>query len=82
MIVALIAERGGYVMQAAKFKRTTEDVKAPARVDQVIAKVTALAGELGADPLIIEQVYRTMISGFINAEMEEHAALQGDGENL
>ena len=32
-IVALLAERGGYVKQAARFKKTTDDVKAPQRVE-------------------------------------------------
>lgn len=74
-IATLIAERGGYVKQAARFKKTTDDVKAPQRVEQVIAKVVALSQELGANPSVTEQVYRAMISGFINAEMAEHAAL-------
>jgi isochorismate pyruvate lyase len=75
-IVAFLAERGGYVKQAAKFKRSTDDVRAPQRVEQVISKVVALAGELGANTDVTEQVYRAMISGFINAELAEHAALQ------
>ncbi|MBU2760270.1 chorismate mutase [Acidithiobacillus sulfurivorans] len=74
-IVALLAERGGFVKQAARFKKTTDDVKAPQRVEQVIAKVTALSQELGANPSVTELVYRAMISGFINAELNEHAAL-------
>jgi isochorismate pyruvate lyase len=77
-IVTLLAERGAYVKQAAQFKKTTADVKAPQRVEQVISKVTALSVELGANPSVTEQVYRAMISGFINAELAEHAALQGN----
>lgn len=75
-IVALIAERGGYVKQAARFKKTTDDVKAPQRVEQVISKVSALSQELGASPSVTEQVYRAMINGFINAELIEHASLK------
>ena len=78
-IVTLLAERGGYVKQAARFKKTTDDVKAPQRVEQVIAKVTALSQELGANSSVTEQVYRAMISGFINAELTEHAALNTSG---
>lgn len=74
-IVALLAERGSIVKQAARFKKTTDDVKAPQRVEQVIAKVTALSQELGANPSVTERVYRAMISGFINAELTEHAVL-------
>lgn len=78
-MVALLAERGAYVSQAARFKKTTDDVKAPQRVEQVIAKVTSLARELGANPAVTEQVYRAMIAAFIQAELAEHAALAGKG---
>ena len=78
-IVALLAERGAYVKQAAKFKKTASDVRAPQRVEQVISKVTALSVEFGANPTVTAQVYRAMIDGFINAELAEHAALQGNG---
>lgn len=75
-IVRLLAERGDYVKQAAGFKKTTDDVKAPKRVEQVISKVTSLAKELGANHAVAEQVYRAMISGFIAAELSEYSALQ------
>ena len=71
-IVTLIAERGHYVKQAARFKTSRAEVEAPQRVEQVIAKVTSLASELGADPLVIERTYRAMISAFISLEMKEH----------
>lgn len=75
-IVALLAERGAYVKQAAAFKSSTADVRAPQRVEQVIGKVVDLARAVGANPAVTEQVYRAMISGFIDAELAEHAALQ------
>ncbi|MHB1056166.1 MAG: chorismate mutase [Thermoleophilia bacterium] len=75
-IIALLAERGGYVKQAVRFKKTTDDVRAPQRVEQVIAKVTSLSRELGANASVTEQVYRAMISEFINAGLNEHAALK------
>lgn len=74
-IVALIAERGGFVKQAARFKKTTDDVKAPVRVEQVIDKVRGMAAELGGNAEVTEAVYRAMISAFIAAELEEHAEL-------
>lgn len=77
-IVSLLAERGGFVKQAASFKKTTDDVKAPQRVEQVIAKVTSLSLELGANPAVTEQVYRAMISAFINTELAEHKTLNAN----
>lgn len=73
-IVGLIAERGGYVKQAARFKKSDADVRAPQRVELVIAKVTGLAGELGADLVMVERVYRAMIAGFIEAELADFMA--------
>jgi isochorismate pyruvate lyase len=74
-IVGLLAERGSFVMQAARFKKSTDDVKAPQRVEQVISKVRALAQEADANPDITEAVYRAMIAAFIKAELAEHAAI-------
>ena len=75
-IVASLAERGAYVKQAARFKTSTDEVRAPQRVEQVIAKVTALAEEFGANTKVTEHVYRAMIAAFVTAELAEHAAVQ------
>ncbi len=74
-IVTLLAERGGYVSQAARFKKDSDGVKAPQRVEQVITKVRDLSLEMGANPEVTEQVYRAMIAAFIEQELAEHAAL-------
>ncbi|NBA96581.1 chorismate mutase [Pseudomonas sp. R5(2019)] len=74
-LVALIASRGGYAKQAARFKKTAEEVQAPQRVEQVISKVKAFSLELGANPGVTERVYRAMIEAFIEIERAEHAAL-------
>ncbi|TXT25317.1 MAG: isochorismate pyruvate lyase [Rhodocyclaceae bacterium] len=74
-LVALIAERGAYVRQAAGFKKTAEEVPAPQRVAQVLAKVGALAVELGADPAVVDATWRAMIAAFIDAERLAQAAL-------
>lgn len=74
-LVALIAERGAYVREAAGFKKTAEEVPAPQRVAQVLAKVGALAVELGADPAVVDATWRAMIAAFIDAERLAQAAL-------
>lgn len=68
-IVPLLAERGGYVLAAARFKSRAEEVPAPQRVEQVIAHVRALAEAHGAMPEVVERVYRAMIAAFIEAEL-------------
>lgn len=74
-IVKLISDRGSYVEQAAKFKKDTKDVKAPKRVEAVIQKVRIIADENNVNPDIVEQVYRTMISCFINHELIHHSKI-------
>ena len=74
-LVGLLAERGGYVRQAARFKANAAAVAAPQRVAAVLARVDALASELGADRQVVAAVWRAMIDAFIVAEQAAHAAL-------
>ncbi len=71
-IVRLLAERRALVLQAARFKKDAQDVKAPARVEQVIAKVRALAEREGIDADLVEALYREMIARFIRLELAAH----------
>lgn len=81
-IVKLIAKRGDFVKQAAKFKKDTADVKASKRVEEVISKVRNLAKITGANEEVVENVYRTMIDSFINAEMNEFEHLKNKDEKF
>lgn len=74
-LVALVAERGAYVKQAARFKKTVDEVAAPQRVAGVIERVRGLADEVGADPRGVEATWRAMIAAFVEAEQAVHAAL-------
>lgn len=70
-IVKLIAERSNFVKQASKFKKDSHEVKAPSRVEAIIHKVRGLADEYGANADLVETLYRQMIAGFINMEMDD-----------
>ena len=48
-----------------------EGVKDTGRVEKVISKVRAKAEEYGADPDMVEALYREMISRFVSMEMKE-----------
>ena len=67
-IVRLLAERGAYVLAAARFKRSAGEVKAPLRVEQIIERVRRLAQSHGAMPDVVERIYRDMIEAFTDAE--------------
>ena len=76
MLVDLLAERGRYVREAARFKRNQTEVAAPDRVKQVIDKALAHALATGAEPEVVEAVYRSMVAAFIQIESRQHQALQ------
>ena len=75
-IVKLVALRGRFVKQAAKFKRDNEDVKAPKRVEEVISKVKNIARLNGANEEVVENIYKAMIESFIKLEMKEFENLK------
>mgnify|MGYP000987968556 CR=1 FL=1 len=75
LMLALLAERGDYVRQAARFKRDAAEVPAPKRVEAVVARVCEQARALGADPAVAEATWRAMIAAFIQSELAAHAAL-------
>ena len=70
-IIRLIAERGTFVSQASRFKKNEEGVRDNSRVEKVIQKVRAKAETYGANPDMVERIYREMIAGFIKMEMKE-----------
>ena len=70
-IIKLIAERGSFVAQASKFKKNEDGVRDSSRVEKVIQKVREKAELYGANPDMVETLYREMISRFINMEMSE-----------
>lgn len=69
-IIKLMAQRGQYVLAASAFKKDRKAVGAPERVAAVILKVRKKAEAYGADPDMVENLYRMMIESFIKMEME------------
>jgi isochorismate pyruvate lyase len=68
-IVSLISRRERLVRRAGALKRDDASVRAPARVEQVIANVRGYASQQGVDPTVVEETYRAMIAAFIEFEM-------------
>ena len=74
-IVSLLAERSGYVAQAARIKQSADQVHDQARIDFIVDRVKTLAREQGAAEAVIEATYRAMIAAFIEFEHGEFAQL-------
>ncbi|WP_203822600.1 chorismate mutase [Paractinoplanes ferrugineus] len=71
-LVALLARRQELVAAAAGFKRDEDAVRAPDRVERVVAAVRAKAGPAGLDPGVAEAIWRAMITAFIDFELARH----------
>jgi len=70
-IVELIAERNSYIHQAASFKESVDEVKAPDRVDEVIQNVRGKALEHNLSPNLITDLYKLMINEMVDTEISE-----------
>ena len=72
ILVGLLAEREALVRRAGRLKADADAVRAPERVERVIARVRAIASEVGASPAVVEATYRAMIDAFIRLELDVH----------
>lgn len=70
-IVALVARRNERVLRLLEHKRTPDAIRVPAREEEVVANVRRMATENGADPDVVERVYRAMIAAFVEYELRE-----------
>ncbi len=70
-IVELIAKRNDYIKQAAKFKESVDEVKAPERIDAVIQRLRRKALDLDLSPNLIAELYTKMIDEMVETEIAE-----------
>jgi isochorismate pyruvate lyase len=77
-LVDLMAERFGYVERAWQLKTQPAEARVPWRVQQVIDRVRARAGERGLSPELVEAIWRQMIGWFIQYEEEKLSAARDD----
>jgi isochorismate pyruvate lyase len=71
-LVELLARRQELVRRAAAFKVDEQAVRAPERVEQVVAGARERAAAAGLSPDVAEAVWRAMIAAFIQLELHEH----------
>ncbi|MBN2610707.1 MAG: chorismate mutase [Bacteroidales bacterium] len=70
-IISLFGKRFRYVKEIVKFKEKNEEsIVAKERRDAVIASRRELAAENGLNPDVIENLYRNLISHFIEEELK------------
>jgi isochorismate pyruvate lyase len=75
-LVAMLAERQGYIERAAEIKQDRNVVRDEARIEDVVAKVLVTAREAGLDPKIAEPVWRMLIERCIAHEFDRFDELK------
>lgn len=69
-LVALLAERQGYMDAAARIKTDRNVVRDPARIEQVVANVLQHAAKAGLSAQIAEPLWRLLIERSIAHELD------------
>ncbi|MBE7468096.1 MAG: chorismate mutase [Anaerolineales bacterium] len=69
-VIRLLGHRAEYVRQVVNFKRTPEEVRAPARYAEVMRRRRELAEANGLNPDVIEEMYKLLVESFIQEEMK------------
>ena len=75
-LVDLLAERSGYVDQAARIKTEEDQIRDVPRIDHVITKVRRHSAAVGLDADLPERIRRGTIECFIAHENTEHRRIQ------
>lgn len=71
-IIQLLGTRFEYVKAAAKFKTNEASVRSPDRVQVMLKQRQIWAETAGLDPVIIENLYRSLIQYFTEVELQHH----------
>lgn len=69
-IIALLGQRFAFVKAAARYKTSASSVKAPDRLQAMLAQRRIWAEAEGLNPEAIEQLYRDLVSYFIAEELQ------------
>ena len=76
-IVGLLADRLHYIEEAARIKRSRDQVRDEARIADVLKKVEAEARRIGANAGVLVETYRTLIEASIAYELGVFDRLKG-----
>ncbi|MFC3627282.1 isochorismate lyase [Vogesella amnigena] len=68
-VIRLLGERFDYVKAAAAFKRDADAVRAPQRLQQMLAQRRDWATQAGLSADVIEALYRQLVEYFIAEEL-------------
>ena len=70
-VIQLLGKRFAYVKAASKFKTSEMSVKAPERLQSMLAQRRIWAEEAGLNAVIIEKMYQDLVNYFIEEEMKQ-----------
>jgi isochorismate pyruvate lyase len=76
VLVPLLVQRSGYMLQAARIKQDASEVRDENRIEAIVKRVRAHAAQQGGAPDVIEVIYRSLMEVCIAYEHREFDRLQ------
>jgi isochorismate pyruvate lyase len=76
VLVPLLAQRIGYMSQAARIKQDVKHVRDEARIQAIVDRVRKKALQENGEPDVVEAIYRGMMEACIAFEHREFARLR------
>ncbi len=73
ILVPLLVERSGYMLQAARIKQDVSQVRDEGRIEAIVARVREKTVAEGGEPEVLEAIYRSLIEACIAYEHGEFA---------
>ena len=81
VLVPLLVQRLGYMLQAARIKQAPEQVRDEARIAAIVERVRARAQAEGGPPEVLEAIYRALMETCIAFEQREFERLHSAPAN-
>jgi isochorismate pyruvate lyase len=81
-IILNLGIRSTFVKNAAKFKKSKEDVKAKDRVESMIKNRRVWASEYGLNPDFIESIFRNIVAYFIGKEITAWSKFENNSDEI
>lgn len=80
ILVPLLVERSGYMLQAARIKQDVSQVRDEGRIEAIVKRVREKALAEGGAPDVLEAIYRSLMEACIAYEHQEFARLREEVE--
>ena len=81
VLVPLLVERSGYMLQAARLKQHEGEVRDEDRIQAIVNRVRSRAEVEGGNADVLERIYRDMMEAFIAYEANAFVTMRSSSKS-